>query len=135
MTFFERMAQGCEHLQRKEKVEISLIGGVEGDCLAVGDRRVWGPKPWGGGCILKTYQADRAGVISGAFGDSWHSGQYAKDVLSLTPSVWLAMGEMVEGVNALFCSRVGLEHPDYFTEIIGPLKVLAAWNQAKEQKP
>lgn len=36
-------------------VEIQIIGGVEGECLAINDTRVAGPKPWGGGSILKTW--------------------------------------------------------------------------------
>jgi hypothetical protein len=40
------------------KVKIDLVGGVEGRSLYINDHRVAGPKPWGGGPIVKTWTAD-----------------------------------------------------------------------------
>lgn len=36
--------------------KIELIGGVEGDSLAINDKRVAGPKPWGGGRVKRTWR-------------------------------------------------------------------------------
>ncbi len=33
----------------EEKITIAVIKGVEGPCLSINDKRVAGPKPWGGG--------------------------------------------------------------------------------------
>lgn len=40
------------------KVIIEIVKGVEGDCLVINDRRVAGPKPWGGGTVTKTFTAE-----------------------------------------------------------------------------
>jgi hypothetical protein len=38
-----------------KEVEICVVGGVEGGSLSIDDRRVAGPKPWGGGKITKRW--------------------------------------------------------------------------------
>lgn len=38
------------------KVKITIVQGVEGKSCYINDRRVCGPKPWGGGKVL--YEAD-----------------------------------------------------------------------------
>jgi hypothetical protein len=43
-------------------VTIMLIHGVEGDCLAIDGFRVWGPKPWGGGTIVKEWEVSKADI-------------------------------------------------------------------------
>jgi len=35
-----------------------IIRGVEGDSLALDDTRICGPKPWGGGHVIKTFHTD-----------------------------------------------------------------------------
>lgn len=35
-----------------------IIRGVEGDSLALDDTRICGPKPWGGGYVIKTFHTD-----------------------------------------------------------------------------
>lgn len=35
-----------------------LVRGVEGDCLVLDDTRICGPKPWGGGRVIKTFHTD-----------------------------------------------------------------------------
>ena len=35
-----------------------IVRGVEGDCLVLNDTRICGPKPWGGGRIIKTFRTD-----------------------------------------------------------------------------
>jgi hypothetical protein len=35
-----------------------IVRGVEGDCLVLDDTRICGPKPWGGGRIIKTFRTD-----------------------------------------------------------------------------
>ena len=39
-------------------VEIEVIRGVEGDALSINDYRVAGPKPWGGGTIIKKWSVE-----------------------------------------------------------------------------
>lgn len=41
---------------------IELISGVEGYCLTVNDTRICGPKPWGGGKVVKTWHLSEAQV-------------------------------------------------------------------------
>lgn len=36
-------------------VTIEVIRGVEGPCLVVDDRRIAGPKPWGGGQVVYSF--------------------------------------------------------------------------------
>lgn len=45
-------------MDKKEKIEVSIIGGAEGDCLCIGDTRVAGPKPWAGGELIKKWVVD-----------------------------------------------------------------------------
>lgn len=53
----------------KSKVKIALIEGVEGNSLSVCEPdgrpavRVAGPKPWGGGRVLKTWVVDTARLL------------------------------------------------------------------------
>lgn len=35
---------------------LELIGGVEGDCIALNSRRIAGPKPWGGGAVKERWR-------------------------------------------------------------------------------
>jgi len=35
-----------------------IVRGVEGDCLVLDNTRICGPKPWGGGRIIKTFCTD-----------------------------------------------------------------------------
>lgn len=35
-----------------------VIRGVEGCCLALDDRRIAGPKPWGGGTVIHSWKTD-----------------------------------------------------------------------------
>lgn len=35
-----------------------IVRGVEGDCLVLDGTRICGPKPWGGGRIIKTFHTD-----------------------------------------------------------------------------
>ena len=38
---------------------IEYISGTEGNCLAINDYRVAGPKPWGGGYVIEKFEVDR----------------------------------------------------------------------------
>ena len=40
----------------KEKFEIAIIEGVEGNCILLNNFRVVGPKPWGGGRVIEKWQ-------------------------------------------------------------------------------
>lgn len=35
-----------------------IVRGVEGDCLVLDGTRICGPKPWGGGRVIKTFSTD-----------------------------------------------------------------------------
>lgn len=37
-------------------VSLDLVEGVEGQCIYLNDRRIAGPKPWGGGKIVKQWK-------------------------------------------------------------------------------
>lgn len=45
------------------RVKISVIDGVEGLCLGINERRVAGPKPWGGGHVIKEWDVEIAEII------------------------------------------------------------------------
>ena len=36
-----------------------VIRGVEGYCLALDDKRIAGPKPWGGGDVIHAWETDK----------------------------------------------------------------------------
>lgn len=42
---------------------IDEIRGCEGNCITINDYRVAGPKPWGGGIVVKNWVADVDNVI------------------------------------------------------------------------
>lgn len=42
-----------------ETVKIEIVSGVEGPCLVIDDWRVAGPKPWGGGKVLYSFDVPR----------------------------------------------------------------------------
>ena len=41
-----------------ESVTVEVIQGVEGACLSIRNRRVAGPKPWGGGNVVYSFTVD-----------------------------------------------------------------------------
>ena len=43
-------------------MRVEVIKGVEGLCLAIDDRRVAGPKPWGGGHVIHSFTVDEKRV-------------------------------------------------------------------------
>lgn len=43
-----------------EHVTFRVISGVAGPCLVIGDYRIAGPKPWGGGRTLYEWSVNRA---------------------------------------------------------------------------
>lgn len=46
-----------------EKIIIEVISGVEGDCLSINNYRFAGPKPWGGGRMIKQWKITREHFI------------------------------------------------------------------------
>lgn len=69
-----------------EQIKVELINGVEGQCVAVNDYRICGPKPYGGGSVAKSWTTDKNDILR-AF---------------LTPDekhAWLADGLQVVSVN------------------------------------
>jgi len=46
------------------KIKIEYVIGAAGtDCLYINEYRVSGPKPWGGGNVLKTWMVDKKEII------------------------------------------------------------------------
>ena len=43
--------------------KIELISGKEGQCLAINNIRIVGPKPWGGGRIIKRWTANDKDIL------------------------------------------------------------------------
>lgn len=46
-----------------DKVEIALVGGVEGPSLYIADYRVTGHKPWGGGTIRERWTVEKSRIL------------------------------------------------------------------------
>lgn len=42
------------------RIRIDVISGVEGPSLYLNDRRIAGPKPWGGGAAIHSWTVDLA---------------------------------------------------------------------------
>ena len=45
------------------KIFVEVVLGVEGRCLVINDIRVAGPKPWGGGKVIKRWIVDEKDII------------------------------------------------------------------------
>jgi hypothetical protein len=45
------------------KVVFKLIDGVEGMSLYLNDQRIAGPKPWGGGTVMKTWHTSANEIL------------------------------------------------------------------------
>ena len=43
----------------KQMIIIELMKGVEGFALYIDGLRICGPKPWGGGTVIKTWEVDK----------------------------------------------------------------------------
>lgn len=43
--------------------KIELIKGVEGRCICIDGYRIAGPKPWGGGNVVQTWNVDNLGPV------------------------------------------------------------------------
>ena len=65
-----------------------VIRGVEGDCLTLGDEdggtRISGPKPWGGGQVVKTF------IACEKYGPIEHLEAENDKLRELIRTVWLA---------------------------------------------
>lgn len=46
----------------KDKIIIDVIEGSEGQSIYINDYRVSGPKPWGGGKLIKSFSCSSADV-------------------------------------------------------------------------
>lgn len=42
---------------------VEIVSGKEGQCLIVNDLRVAGPKPWGGGTVIKRFQVKKEDLM------------------------------------------------------------------------
>lgn len=58
----DAMFARAESVDQQDTVEI--VSGVEGPCLVVNDRRVAGPKPWGGGMVVQTFKVKRSDLLA-----------------------------------------------------------------------
>ncbi len=47
---------------KQDQTVIELVEGVEGPCIVINAIRVAGPKPWGGGEVVKTWRTEKAHV-------------------------------------------------------------------------
>lgn len=45
--------------KKRRRVTVELISGVEGLAVYVNNYRITGPKPWGGGNVVKAWIVDR----------------------------------------------------------------------------
>ena len=52
-----------EENKKGTKVIIEVISGCEGNCLAINNFRVAGPKPWGGGTVIQTFKAEMSDIL------------------------------------------------------------------------
>ena len=49
---------------KPDEVRIDIIKGVEGLAIYINDYRICGPKPWGGGEIVKTWKSKLDDVLT-----------------------------------------------------------------------
>lgn len=47
----------------EEKMKLEYVSGVEGNSIYLNDFRIAGPKPWGGGKVLKSWEIDKEDVL------------------------------------------------------------------------
>jgi uncharacterized alkaline shock family protein YloU len=50
-------------IEMSDKVIVEIIGGTEGQCLAVDGVRVAGPKLFGGGHVLKRFEVEKEKLL------------------------------------------------------------------------
>ena len=55
----------------KDKVPVMHCAGVEGPSLYINNFRVCGPKPWGGGSVVKEWKDAETGDILRALGNNY----------------------------------------------------------------
>lgn len=65
----------------KEKIPIMHCAGVEGPSLYINNYRVCGPKPWGGGKVIKEWKDAEKGDILHALGDDFVQAVNAHEAL------------------------------------------------------
>ena len=46
-------------MPENDTVTVAMVNGVEGPSLYINDYRVLGPKPWGGGEVIRSWTVDR----------------------------------------------------------------------------
>lgn len=46
------------------KIKIEIIKGAEGECIVINGQRVAGPKPWGGGRVVQSWDTDTLTVLN-----------------------------------------------------------------------
>ena len=47
---------------KKDQLELILVQGPEGQCVYLGNLRIAGPKPWGGGKTIKKWNVNRSDI-------------------------------------------------------------------------
>ena len=54
---FEMTTPDKEEMPTEDRtVFVEVVGGRAGECLCINDRRVAGPKPWGGGAVVRRFE-------------------------------------------------------------------------------
>jgi hypothetical protein len=49
-------------LKPEQNISVEIVSGIEGLCLLVNDYRVAGPKPWGGGKVVHSFQTKQSQI-------------------------------------------------------------------------
>lgn len=44
-------------------IDINIVSGCEGEALYINDYRVSGPKPWGGGRVVKCFETTKNDIL------------------------------------------------------------------------
>lgn len=60
------------------KVKVCLVEGVEGNSIQINDYRICGPKAWGGGKVLKTWDAEAKDILKAIERKLTETGQEGK---------------------------------------------------------
>ena len=81
-----------------ETVRIEEIRGCEGNCITINDTRIAGPKPWGGGYVIKRWDARVDHILQAVGVDvaevvRCKDCKYAMDMMPIENSGGYLMGE------------------------------------------
>lgn len=46
-------------IENPDKIKVTIVQGKEGLAVLLNDYRICGPKPWGGGTVVKEWEVDK----------------------------------------------------------------------------